>query len=128
MKTYTNSDSKSNSGPPARIFPALLLGAVAAALCVIPATSHCQIFVANFGNGTIGEYNATTGATINSALVSGLDGAEGLASFGGNLFVANVDGNTVGEYTTSGATVNSAFISSSGGPYGLAFSGRSDRH
>lgn len=55
-----------------------LVGAVAAALCVIPVTSRGQIFVANFENNTIGEYNATTGATINSSLVSGLSGPEGI--------------------------------------------------
>ena len=55
----------------------ILLGAVAAALCVIPVTSRAQIFVTNSGNNTICEYNATTGATINSSFISsGLDGPD----------------------------------------------------
>ena len=48
------------------------------ALWAMPATARGQIFVAsapaNHGDGahTIGEYNATTGATVNASLVSGL--------------------------------------------------------
>ena len=53
---------------------------VLAALCVVPATSHAQIFVTNANNNTIGEYNATTGATINSSFISsGLNVPVGIA-------------------------------------------------
>ena len=37
-----------------------------------------DIFVANNGNGTIGEYT-TSGATVNPSLISGLNGPFGLA-------------------------------------------------
>jgi hypothetical protein len=66
-----------------------------------------NLFVANIGNNTIGEYNATTGATINSSFISsGLNMPEGIAFLGGNLFVTNAGGNTIGEYNaTTGATI-----------------------
>ena len=38
--------------------------------------------------GTIGEYT-TAGATVNAALISGLNGPLGIAVSGSNLFVAN---------------------------------------
>ena len=49
-----------------------------AALCAILRTARAQIFVTHFGNGlpgtgSISEYDATTGATVNPALVSGLN-------------------------------------------------------
>jgi hypothetical protein len=40
------------------------------------------IFVTNAFNNTIGEYNATTGAVVNPALVSGLDGPAFIATKG----------------------------------------------
>ena len=60
--------------------------------------------------GTIGAYT-TSGATVNAALISGLDLPFGIAVSGSDLFVANIDGGTIGEYTTAGATVNAALIS-----------------
>jgi WD40 repeat protein len=106
----------------------ILTGFVAsAALYLIPATgSGGIIFVTNFANNTIGEYNATTGATINSSFISaGLDLPGGIALFGGNLFVANSGNDTIGVYNaTTGATINSSFISSGlNGPIGIALSG-----
>jgi WD40 repeat protein len=100
--------------------------AIAAALCLIPVTGRAQIFVTNLNNNTIGEYNATTGATINSSFISsGLSFPFGIALSGGNLFVANVFNSTIGEYNaTTGATINSSFISSGlNGPEGIALSG-----
>jgi hypothetical protein len=38
-----------------------------------PAAVRAQIFVANHGNGTIGEYGLD-GSTINAALITGLNG------------------------------------------------------
>src|SRR5947207_1564081 len=85
MKTDTNS----NSGPLSRAFAPLLFAAVAAALCLIPVTGRAVIVVTN-ANNTIGEYNATTGATINSSFISsGLDFPDGIVLSGGNLFVTN---------------------------------------
>ena len=68
------------------------------------AVSGGHLFVANAGNGTIGEYT-TSGATVNAALISGLSNPTDIAVSGGNLFVVNSGGNAIGEYTTAGATV-----------------------
>jgi hypothetical protein len=69
--------------------------------------------------GTIGEYT-TLGATVNSALVSGLDGPVAIAVSGSNLFVANLRGGTIGEYTTSGATVNASLVPGLSSALGIA--------
>src|SRR5271154_5970011 len=69
-----------------------------------------QVFVANFGGNTIGEYT-TSGATVNASLISGLNSPGGIAVSGSDLFVVNASGTTIGEYTTSGATVNASLIS-----------------
>ena len=73
-------------------------------------SAHAQIFEANYGVGTIGEYDATTGALIGTP-ITGLDNPTGLALAGSNLVVANYNGPTggnsgsVAEYTTSGQAV-----------------------
>ena len=48
---------------------------ICAALWTIPETVSGQIYVANYGSGTIGEYT-TAGATVNASLVSGLNEPE----------------------------------------------------
>ena len=96
--------------------------AASAALCGIAGTAKAQIFVTNLVNNTIGEYNATTGATINSSFIfSGLNSPQGIAISGGNLFVTNFLNSTIGEYNaTTGATINSSFISSGlNRPFGI---------
>ena len=75
------------------------------------AVSGGNLFVTDSVTGTIGEYNATTGATVDADLVSGLDGPGGIAVFGGNLFVTSARTGTIGEYTISGETVNASLIS-----------------
>ena len=82
----------------------ILFGLVAsAALSAMPGTARGQIFETNFnpfsGAATVGEYNATTGATVNASLVSGLTDPIGIALSGGNLFVDN-DG-TIGGYNAT---------------------------
>ena len=103
-----------------RILTLLAVGA----LCAHPETTCAQrIFVTNFLSGTVGEYDAATGAPINTALVSGLDSPWGLALSGNKLFVVNESG-TVGEYTTSGAVINASLISGLAvPPFGIAVSG-----
>ena len=78
-----------------------------------------NIFVTNQGTNTIGEYT-TSGATVNAALISGLDDPVGIAVSGSDVFVTNLVANTIGEYTTSGATVNASLISGLEGPRGIA--------
>ena len=79
-----------------------------------PAADAGEIFVANTGAGTIGEYDSTTGATINASLISGLNNPQSIAISGGDLFVLNQGSGSVGEYTTSGAVVNASLITGLG--------------
>lgn len=90
---------------------------------LLPTARSAELFVTNVLNGTIGEYDAKTGATIDGALISGLSSPIGLGLSGNKLFVVNRDTGTVGEYTTSGATVNASLISGLSIPLGLAVSG-----
>jgi DNA-binding beta-propeller fold protein YncE len=82
--------------------------------------------VANFGiitsgiSGSVGEYDATTGAAINSALITGLNGPTGVALAGGSLYVANSFTGTIGKYNLDGAPVNPAFITGLSNPLDLA--------
>jgi DNA-binding beta-propeller fold protein YncE len=85
-----------------RILPLKLAGAaLLASMAVLPA-ARGQVYVAN-SNGTIGEYDATTGAVINASLISGFSDPVSLAVSGPNLFVADSGAGTIGQYTTSGA-------------------------
>ena len=79
----------------------------------MPGTARGQIiFEANYSAGTVGEYNATTGATINSSLVSGLNTPYGILVSGGNLWVVNNGAGTIGEYNAiTGATINASLVS-----------------
>jgi outer membrane protein assembly factor BamB len=63
------------------------------------------------GRGTVGEYDANTGVTINRHFITGLMGPTGLAVRGNTLFVANTSSGTVGKYdATTGGAVNASFI------------------
>jgi hypothetical protein len=91
------------------------------------APSFGQIFVANSGNGTIGEYTIS-GGMLNPSLISGLSSPEGIVVSGGELFVANSGNGTVGEYTlgTTPGTIASStpsLISGLSSPDGIAVSG-----
>ena len=68
------------------------------------------------GSGTVGEYNATTGATINANFITGLDFAPARSGTRRQqsplcLRDRQLDGNIVGKYdATTGATINASFI------------------
>jgi hypothetical protein len=96
-----------------------VLALAAAALLVPGAALEAQIFVTN--SDSISEYT-TSGVLVDAKLVKGLDGAEGIAISGGDLFVVNEKNGTIGEYTTSGAPVVSGFGITPGGA-GIAVSG-----
>ena len=92
------------------------------------ALSNGKLFVVNNVSGTIGEYDAATGATINSALVLGLVDPRDIALRGGHLFVSENGSddliNFVGEYdAATGAPINPTLIFTSGAPRGVAFVG-----
>lgn len=106
-----------------RLFALMLLAVVAST----GAARADEIFVTNTDvlpnlANTIGAYT-TSGATVNPALISGLDTPNDIAVSGSNLFVANLTGGTIGEYTASGDSVNPALISGLSVPQGIAISG-----
>ncbi|MGD0462115.1 MAG: hypothetical protein ABSB74_06475 [Tepidisphaeraceae bacterium] len=78
-------------GPSINVFGRRLLAVgiaiAAAALRAAPRTARGQIFVANY-SAWIGEYT-TSGATVSTFLVSGLNGPHGIAVSGSDLFVTN---------------------------------------
>jgi streptogramin lyase len=88
------------------------------------AVSGGTLWIANYSSGTIGEYNATTGAAVNAALISGLSAPAAIVVSGANLWVTSDGGGTIGEYNaTTGAAVNATLVSGLNGPYGIALSG-----
>jgi DNA-binding beta-propeller fold protein YncE len=84
--------------------------------------SGSNLFVTNAGAGTIDEYT-TSGAKVQTSLITGLDSPQGIAISGSDLFVTNFPLGTVGEYTTSGATANASLITGLSSPQGVAVSG-----
>jgi hypothetical protein len=79
--------------------------------------------VADSFAGTIGEYDASTGAAINPALVSGLDYPTSIAVSGSKLFVVTLGDyliGTVGAYTLDGTPLNASLITGLNSPGDLA--------
>ena len=112
MKTIMTS----NWRPLRRALCTLLVGI--AALWAMPIIARAQLL------DRAGEYNATTGATINANFITGLELSSGLALSGNNLFVANYARGTVGEYNaTTGAAINANLIAGLSNLVGLALSG-----
>jgi hypothetical protein len=80
------------------------------------------------GAGRIGEYDAATGAAINTALVTGLDYPAGLSIFDNHLFVVNYGTAAgsdmfkgyIGEYNLDGSAVNTALITGLTNPIDIA--------
>src|ERR1700722_4589877 len=92
-------------------------------ILMLAATVKAQdLYVANAGTGTIGEYGLD-GSTINSSLITGFRGPGGMVFSGNDMFFVNSGNGTVGEYTTSGATVNASLISGLNDPIYMAISG-----
>jgi hypothetical protein len=85
------------------------------------AVSGGDLLVVN--GDTIGQYNATTGATINASFISGLSYSPAIAVSGGDLFVTNFQSGTIAEYNaTTGATINASLVSGLSGPGAIAVS------
>jgi hypothetical protein len=84
------------------------------------------IYVVNFGGGTVGEYNATTGSAINVSFITGLGVSvpSGIAVSGSSLYVTNTSSGTIGEYNSiTGAPINTALITGLNFPFAIALSG-----
>jgi 6-phosphogluconolactonase (cycloisomerase 2 family) len=94
---------------------------------------YAQLYVAQYGNGTVSEYDSSTGASKNVKLIPtaansiGLSGPAGLALSGNTLFVANSGMNLVGKYTVDATKVtqmNERFINTGlSTPIAVAVSG-----
>jgi len=69
------------------------------------AVSGSDLFVANYGANSIGEYT-TSGATVNASLISGLSGPIGVAIYGSDLFVGNI--NSTGSHADQAVEYNLA--------------------
>ncbi|HTD15624.1 MAG TPA: hypothetical protein VK673_10610 [Chthoniobacterales bacterium] len=118
MKTITTS----NWGPPRRALCVLLL--CIATFWAMSSNARAQLYVADNFFGTVGKYDATTGAPVNANFITGLNEPERLALSGNDLFVANAATGTVGEYDAStGAAINANFITGLNRPFALALSG-----
>ena len=93
------------------------------------ALSGNNLYVVNQGNGTVGVYNATTGAAINPSLVTGLSqNPYVLALSGSNLYVVSSGGTdfagVVGLYNaTTGIAINPSLVTGVSFPTGIAISG-----
>jgi sugar lactone lactonase YvrE len=91
--------------------------------------SENHLFIADGANGCVREYT-TSGAVVNTLLVTGLDWPLGLVLDGqGHFFVASSGAygtatGTVGEYSTSGMAINATLISGLSNPMGLALDGK----
>jgi DNA-binding beta-propeller fold protein YncE len=75
------------------------------------AVSGNTLYVSGAALGSVGKYNATTGAAINANFITGLNDPFGLAlsADGTALLVSN--GSMVSEYNaTTGAAINANFI------------------
>jgi hypothetical protein len=91
------------------------------------AVSGSELYVASF-LGTVGKFNAATGATISANLLGGPIGSLfGVAASGSDLYAVRASGfagaSSIGKYTTSGATINSTLVSGLSNPFGVAVSG-----
>jgi len=84
--------------------------------------SALDIYVASQGSGTIGEYDASSGATVNAPLISGLNAPAGIVGYGPDLYVENSGAGEIGQYSANGGTENASLISIAAGANAMAFS------
>ena len=89
------------------------------------AVSGNNLYELNYHDGSIGKYDATTGAVINASLVGLSDPAPQFIAVSGNdLFVSDSTQDRVLEYdATTGTLLNQNFITGLFGAYGLAVVG-----
>jgi hypothetical protein len=100
-------------------------------VCIwLPGSACAQLYVAQDGSVSVGEYNATSGAVLSANYITismGISYPTALALSGNKLFVANAGGNTVSEYDVSNEKMvvsNPNFIAKGlSWPIGLAISG-----
>ena len=113
---------------PIHRFLPFLVFAVAMACWYAPESAHGQIlFVSSASDvGSVGEYTVSGGVVTssNSSLITGLSSPDGLVVSGGDVYVSNFGGTTVGQYSASTGSGNASFVSAdTSEPYGVAVSG-----
>ena len=82
-----------------------------------------NIFVSNYGTGTVSEFDPS-GNLITNSFAPGLNYPYGLAfDRSGNLYVGNTDNNTVSEFNSGGNLIRTISDPGLSTPYGLAFDG-----
>jgi PEP-CTERM motif len=92
--------------------------------------NHNHVFVSDVIAGTVGEFNATTGAAINPSFITTVNPRALALDNNNHLFVGQTGGNgqglpTVAEYdATTGTLIHANFINETGGTLGIAL----DRH
>jgi hypothetical protein len=98
-------------------------------ITAIVASSHLaragELLVLDEQAGTVGQYNATTGATINGSFISGLSSyPRALALSGGDLYTTVAFPYSIAQYNAStGATINASFQSLPGESTSITFAG-----
>ena len=100
---------------------ARVVATIAAMFVGAVATASGQIFVTNYGNGSVRKYDLDTGSVINETFVSGLTNPQGLVVINGYLFAANDNIGRVGKYdAATGVAINTSFIGGLSTVKGLA--------
>jgi hypothetical protein len=84
-----------------------------------------RLYAAGFDDGTIGEYEAATGAPISAALITGLGEPTGITISGEFLYVANSAGGvtgagSIGKYHLDGSPVDAALVTGLSNPQDVA--------
>jgi hypothetical protein len=114
----------------ALIYPRLLVWFAIVALLIAPirATAR-QVLLVSKSDGTVGEYDAVTGATINASLITGITPLFGeiamTADRSNHVFVADQGSSlraaSVGEYdAATGAPINASFVTGFRSPNAVA--------
>jgi hypothetical protein len=99
-------------------------------LCLGPLGARAQtLYVTDPSRGSVGAYNATTGALINATLITGatLNSPTdiGLAISGNTLYLPKTPYTVATYNATTGAAINVNFAAGNDHPVGLAISGNS---
>lgn len=109
------------SFPISRIVIAAL---IAAGFLSLSNRTCAQVYVGNYYNNSVSEYDATTGQVLNANFITGVNEPEALSLSGNDLYVVNGGSSTVGVYNaTTGAAINANLFTEINIPEGILVSG-----
>lgn len=81
------------------------------------ASNGSELLVNSFyGRNSVGSYNPTTGAAVNTALVADIPFPTGLSVADGYIYISSPNAKLVGKFKLNGTPVSPALISFSDGP------------